>query len=55
MYRSWDIERDRIFRHLGLIFALLPPNDPENQNFEKMKKTPGDIVFLHISAINEVP
>ena len=23
------------------------PNNPENQNFEKMKKTPGDTIILH--------
>ena len=25
-----------------------PPNNPKNQNFEKMKKTPGDITNLHL-------
>ena len=29
---------DRIFCHFRLFFALLPTNNPENQNFEKMKK-----------------
>ena len=33
-------------------FYPLPPNNPENQNFEKMKKTPGDII-LHMCTINE--
>ena len=40
---------DRIFCHFGLFLALLPPpppNDPENQNFEKMKKLPGEIIIL---------
>ena len=32
--------------HFGLFFALLPPNSPKNQNFEKMKKVPGDIIIL---------
>ena len=27
--------------------------DPENQNFEKMKKAPGDIIILHKSTIND--
>ena len=27
--------------------------DPENQNFEKMKKTPGDIIILHMCTIND--
>ena len=30
-----------------------PPNNSENQNFEKMKKTPGDITILHKSIIND--
>ena len=30
-----------------------PPNNPDSQNFKKMKKTPGDIIILHISTINE--
>ena len=32
-------------------FALLPPNSPKNQNFEKLKKTPGDIIILHMCTI----
>ena len=34
------MEHDRLFRHSGPFFALLPtpPMDPENQNFENMKK-----------------
>ena len=39
------------FFHFGLFFAILPPplNNPENQNFGKMKKTPGGIIthFKH--------
>ena len=45
---------DKIFCHLGQFFALLPPlNNLENQNFEKIKKMPGDIIILHMCAINE--
>ena len=29
------------------------PDDPENQNFEKLKKSPGDIIILHMSTIND--
>ena len=29
------------------------PMDPENQNFEKMKKPPGDIITLHMCTIND--
>ena len=45
---------DRIFCHYGLFFALPPPPpiDPENQNFEKIKKTLEDIIILQMSTIN---
>ena len=45
----------RIFRHFGPFFILpfYPPNDPKNQNFEKIKKTPGDIITLHMYIIND--
>ena len=40
---------DRIFSHFGLFIALLPPPDnPENQNFDKMKKAPADIIILQM-------
>ena len=48
---------DRIFCPFRLFFAVLPPapppNNPENQNFEKMKKSPGGIIILNMSTINE--
>ena len=43
---------DRTFCHFGPFFALFPPNNPKNQNFEKMKKTPGDIIILNRWNIN---
>ena len=39
--------------HYGPFFALLLPMSPENQNFEKMKKVPEDIIILQISIIND--
>ena len=32
---------------------LYPSNNPKNQNFEKMKKPPGDIIRLHICTIHD--
>ena len=43
---------DRIFCHCGPFFPLYLPNNPKNQNFEKMKKQPGDIIILHRCKIN---
>ena len=37
-YGYWDMEGEIIFCHLGPFFALLPHNNPENQNFKKGKK-----------------
>ena len=36
---------DRNFFHFGQFFAHLPPKNPKNQNFEKIKKMPGDIIL----------
>ena len=32
---------------MGHFLPFYSPNSPKNQNFEKMKKTPGDIIILH--------
>ena len=45
--------KNRISCHFQLFFALLPPNNPENQNFENIKKMPGDIIIFHMCTINE--
>ena len=44
---------DRIFCNFEPFFALLPPQQPENQNFEKMKTTLGDIIILLICTITD--
>ena len=50
-WQSWcmvsDISSmtDRIFCHFALFLPFYPSNNPENQNFEKMKKAPGDIII----------
>ena len=40
------------FITLGYFLPFYPPNDPKNQNFKTMKKTPGDIIILHICTEN---
>ena len=42
---------DRTFCHFGPFLHFYPLNNPRNQNFEKMQKSPGDII-LHMCIIN---
>ena len=54
MYGSWNTEHNRhFFIILDQFLPFYPPNNPENLNFEKMKKTPGDIIILHKSTITD--
>ena len=39
-----------IFDHF---LSFYPPKNQQNQNFEKMKKKPGDIIILHKCPIND--
>ena len=60
MNENYDIWFLRYGARQAEFFAILHyflpfyyPNNPENQNFEKMKKTPGDIIILLMCRINE--
>ena len=44
---------DSIFVILDHFLHFYPPNNPKNQNFEKIKKPPGDIITFHMCTINE--
>ena len=44
---------DIIFCHFGPLFAILPLENPENQNFEKLKKMPGSIIISYMCNIND--
>ena len=54
IYGSWDMERDRqnFFVILDYFLLFYRPNNLENQNFEKMKTMPEDIIILHMCTIN---
>ena len=50
----WCMTDVIVISHFGLLFPLLySPKSPKNQNFEKMKKNPGNIIILHKCTINE--
>ena len=55
MYSSRDMKHDRQnFCHFGLFFLpFYLPNNSKNQNFEKLKKIPGDIIILHMWTKND--
>ena len=35
------------------LLSFYPTNNLKNQNFEKMKKMPGDSIILHLCTTNE--
>ena len=45
---------DIVFCHFAYIFPFYPTNNPKNQNFERTKKMPIDIVILHLCTKNHM-
>ena len=45
-YSSWDTEWDK--PNFLLFWSIFCPNNPQNQNFEKMKKTTGCHHFIYV-------
>ena len=52
-FLRYEVQRTKFFVILGRSLPFLPRNNPKNQYFEKMKKTPGDIIILHRCTIND--
>ena len=54
-YGPWILRygvRQTIFCNFGPFLTILPPNNPQNQNFEKMKKVSGDVIILYMCTKN---
>ena len=49
-YGAWGTEFFVILDHF---LHFYPPNNTKSQNFEKIKKTPGDIITLHMCTMND--
>ena len=50
LYCFWDMAHDRcnLYFSFGAIFCPFTPlTCPKNENFKKIKKTPGDMIILH--------
>ena len=56
-YKVWlryRTQQTEFFVILDYFLPLYPTNNPENENFRKMKKkTPGDIILLHQCINNQ--
>ena len=53
MHGSWDMKRDRIFCHFGPTFAFLLLTTKKIKILKKWKKTPWDIIILHMYTIKD--
>ena len=51
IYGHIRCNRQNFLSFWAIFFHFHPPNDPENQTFEKLKKT--DIIILHMCTIND--
>ena len=49
-YGAW---RTEFFVTLDHFLYFYPPNNPKNQNFEKIKKSSGGIIILHKCTLND--
>ena len=43
----YGVQQTKLFVILDCFLPFYPPNNPKNQNFEKLKKNPRDIIILH--------
>ena len=51
-FLRYGVQQTKCFVIFDHFLPFYPPNNPKNQNFEKMKNTPGDIIILHMWTIN---
>ena len=50
----WKLKKSKFWKDNFLSFwVIFCPSTPENQNFEKLKKTTWDVIILHMSTIND--
>ena len=52
MYQKPQSYEVNFFVILGHFLPFYSPNNPESQNFEKMKKASGDVIILHMCTKN---
>ena len=47
------MQRTEFFVIFGHFLPFHPPNNPKNQNFEKIKKKHGYVIILHLYSTND--
>ena len=52
-FLRYGVRQTEFFVIMDCFLPFYPPMDPENQNFDKMKKTLEDIIILQMFAIND--
>ena len=52
-FLKYEMQQTESLIILDHFLPFYPPNNPKNLNFEKLKKTPGDIITLHMCTIND--
>ena len=51
-FLRYEARQAEFFVILGHFLPFYPSNSPKNQNLQKMKKTLGDIIILHMHTKN---
>ena len=49
---GYGVQWKEFFVFSDHFLPFYPPNNPKNQNFEKMNKIPEDIIILHMCTKN---
>ena len=49
----YGVQQTKLFITFDRFLLFYPRNNPKNQNFEKLKKAPGDIIILHKCIKNQ--
>ena len=52
-FLRYGVQQKELFVILGHYLGFYPPYNPENQNFEKMKKKPLEILSFYTCAVHE--
>ena len=51
-FLRYGVIQTELFVLLGQFLLFYPPNNPENQNFEKMIKESADVIIFHTCTKN---